>query len=463
LNLNDIAFAAGGWAAAHAGTVLTAASDATSAPAITGFAPTSGPVGSTVTLTGSGFSGVTAVAFSNGSYVSSGWQDAVFTVVSDKTITATVPSGAVNGQLIVEATAGDLARSAASFTVVPTVTLTAFTPASGLVGGGVVLSGTGFGDATAVSFNGAAAKFTVNSTTLITATVADGARTGPLSVTTPEGSAISAANFRVMPALTSFTPSSAPAGSTIILNGSGFDDASNVHFDGAAATFAVDSDTVITATVPSGAATGKITVTNLGGTATSSTSFTVLAPTTVTVGSFTPTSGLVGSTVVLSGSGFSGVSKVRFNGGAAKFVVLNQTLITTTVPFGASTGTLTVTTPGGTATSATNFTVIAVAPKLTLKLSGPSSGVLVLGNRVTATGKVTPSSLAGAKVTLIVQRKPVSTWLKGASLTRTVSASGTYNASYKPASIGSYRMKVTVAEAGTNSAASTTWRTFKVQ
>ena len=71
------------------------------------------------------------------------------------------------------------------------------------------------------------------------------------------------------------------------------------------------------------------------------------------------------------------------------------------MPAGASTGKITVTTPGGTATSATGFTV-AVTPKLTLKLSGLKSGVLKLGKRVTAKGKVTPTSLAGGKVVLTV-------------------------------------------------------------
>jgi hypothetical protein len=49
-----------------------------------------------------------------------------------------------------------------------------------------------------------------------------------------------------------------------------------VKFGGkAATTFTVNSDTQVTATVPTGAVTGKITITTPGGTATSSTSFTV--------------------------------------------------------------------------------------------------------------------------------------------------------------------------------------------
>src|SRR5439155_10000266 len=58
-------------------------------PAIASFAPTSGAVGTAVTLTGSNFTGTTAVAF-NGAAAS-------FTVVSDSRIDTTVPSGATTG------------------------------------------------------------------------------------------------------------------------------------------------------------------------------------------------------------------------------------------------------------------------------------------------------------------------------------------------------------------------------
>src|SRR5438445_3802236 len=79
------------------------------------------------------------------------------------------------------------------------------------------------------------------------------------------------------------------------------------------------------------------------------------APPTLT--SFTPTSGPVGSSVTLSGTTFTGATAVRFNGVSASFTVTSDTAIQATVPPGATTGPLHVTTPGGTATSTTNFTV----------------------------------------------------------------------------------------------------------
>ena len=187
---------------------------------------------------------------------------------------------------------------------------------------------------------------------------------------------------------------------------------------------------------------------------------------TATITSFAPTSAPVGTVVTLTGTGFTGATAVAFNGTTtAIFRVVSATQITAEVPSGATTGTIAVTTPGGTGTSATSFTVeaVVVTPKVTLKLSGLTSGAMRLGRSVTAKGKVTPSSLAGSKVKLTVQKKKGARWVTLKSVTRTISASGAYSWKYKPARRGAYRMRTTIAKTAAHTAAKTKWVTFRVK
>jgi hypothetical protein len=292
--------------------------------------------------------------------------------------------------------------------------------------------------------------------------VSDGGSTlASASALGADGASFSVTTALTPVTITSVAPASGLVGSAVTLSGSGFSGATAVNFNGTAATFTVNSDTQISATVPSGATSGPISVTTPGGTATSATSFTVIPAPTLTA--FTPSAGSLGDSVFLSGSGFGSATAVRFGATAAHFVLNGDTLITATVPADASTSKITVTTPGGTATSATSFTVLAVTAKLTLKLKGLSSGALKLGGRLTATGTVTPTSLAGSRVALTVQRKRGSTWHEVESLARTVSAHGAWSWAYKPAKRGSYRLRAAIAKTGTSTAAATKWLTFRVK
>jgi hypothetical protein len=147
---------------------------------------------------------------------------------------------------------------------------------SGKVGGTVEILGAGFNGATKVQFNGTSATFTIVSDTYLTAKVPAGATTGPLTVTTAGGTVASSTKFRVIPKVLSFSPTSGPVGTQVVIKGNSFTGATKVTFGGVKATsVVVDSDTQITATVPRGAKTGKIGVTTVGGTGTSSGVFTV--------------------------------------------------------------------------------------------------------------------------------------------------------------------------------------------
>jgi hypothetical protein len=349
-------------------------------PIISSFTPTSGVIGTSVTIVGENFllsrlsnrETVTDVRFNGVS--------AVFNIVNSETITATVPVGATTGPISVTGPGGT-ATSSTNFVVILPPTISSFSPTSGPVGTSVTITGTNFAGTTSVSFNSVAATFTVNSNTQITATVPAGATTGPVTVTNPAGTATSGTNFVVIlpPTIVSFSPASGLIGTSVIITGTNFTGTTDVRFNGIAAAFTVNSNTQITATVPVGATTGPITVTNPAGTATSGTNFVVILPPTIV--SFSPTSGPVGTSVTITGTNFTGTTDVRFNGVSATFTVVTSTQITATVPAGATTGPITVTTPDGTATSGTNFVVI--LPPTIVSFS-PTSGPV--GTSVTITG-----------------------------------------------------------------------------
>ena len=86
------------------------------------------------------------------------------------------------------------------------------------------------------------------------------------------------------------------------------------------------------------------------------TTVTVLSTPTITLAA--PTSGIVGGSVVITGTNFINVSTVKFNSVLASFIVNSSTQITATVPVGATTGFISVTTPCGNAISPSPFTVI---------------------------------------------------------------------------------------------------------
>ena len=147
---------------------------------------------------------------------------------------------------------------------------------SGVVGSLVEFLGSGFTGATSVNFTGATVVPHVDSDTYLVARVPTGALTGPVTVTTPSGTLSSMTKFLVIPKISGFSPTSGPVGTSGTITGNSFTGATKVTFGGVAATtFSVFRDSSLTATVPTGARTGKISITTPGGTATSSGIFTV--------------------------------------------------------------------------------------------------------------------------------------------------------------------------------------------
>jgi uncharacterized repeat protein (TIGR03803 family) len=148
---------------------------------------------------------------------------------------------------------------------------------SGKVGVKIGILGQNFSGSSVVTFGTVPATVVTRSgTTFLTATVPSGAATGSVTVTTTSGTLTSSKTFRVTPQLKTFTPASGPVGTPVTITGVSLTQTTKVTFGGVASTIvSVNSDTQVTATVPTGAKTGKIVITTGGGTATSATNFTV--------------------------------------------------------------------------------------------------------------------------------------------------------------------------------------------
>jgi hypothetical protein len=159
-----------------------------------------------------------------------------------------------------------------------------------------------------------------------------------------------------------FSPTEGYPGALVTISGRGFTGTSSVTFSGVPASFTVNSDARITASVPEGATTGHINVATPTGTFTSRSDFTIHPF------GFTPQQGPTGTAVVISGFGLTGTSAVRFNGTPASFTVNSDTKITASVPKTATTGPISLVTPSGTLTNDSDFGVV---PKLKITSISP--------------------------------------------------------------------------------------------
>ncbi|WP_424862745.1 IPT/TIG domain-containing protein [Streptomyces sp. MMS24-I29] len=252
-----------------------------SLPTVTGLLPSSGSTsgGTTVTVTGTNFSGATQVRFGPVNASS-------FSVVSPTQITAVSPPGAAGAVPVTVTTpAGTSAAAPTSyFFYVPAPVLTVVSPSAGPSFGGnaVTLTGQNLSNATAVRFGVLPAVFNSVSSTQTSAIAPAGVGVVTVTVTTPGGTSNSLAYAYVSaPTLSGVSPSSGPASSftAVTLTGTGLTTATDVEAGGMPAGFTVLSDTQMTAAIPPGPAGAvPIQVTTVGGTSGTVTFNRVAAP-----------------------------------------------------------------------------------------------------------------------------------------------------------------------------------------
>jgi hypothetical protein len=174
---------------------------------------------------------------------------------------------------------------------------------------------------------------------------------------------------------------------------------------------------------------------------------------------FTPAVGVPGTTVTLTGSHFSEAVAVAFNGVWAPFVIVSDVQMTATVPAAATAGPISVFTPGGEGTSAGSF-FLRVDAALTLAVTPATSAP---GRRVRMTGTLAPLGIAGAAVTLVVQRRAGEFWRTVKTGACATSAAGAYSWSYVPPRTGAYRVRSSIGESAAHTASRTSWSRFTVK
>jgi hypothetical protein len=327
-------------------------------PSVTVLNPSSGlnTGGTSVGITGTNFTGATAVEFG-------GVEATNFTVHSSTSITATSPAG--NGTVDVQVFGpggGSLPSSADLYTYVSPVTVTGLSPSQGVAVGGnsVNITGTDFAAGAVVMFGGTAAtNVVVNSATSITATAPAGSGTVNVTVTTSQGTSAENSGdlytYEAPPTVTGVSPNSGPipGGTSVALSGTGFVSGMAVDFGTNAATsVTVSSATSATAVSPAGSSQSggvvNVTVTTTNGTSpiNGADQYNYTSPVTVTGLSVRSGPPAGGTSVVITGTDFTGATAVKFGANnAASFTVNSSTTITATSPAGGGTVDVTVSIP----------------------------------------------------------------------------------------------------------------------
>lgn len=233
-------------------------------PKIISFSPTSGTLGSTITISGTYLKNASFVSFGNFPVTS-------FTVVSPNTVTAVLGEG---GSGLIHLTTPGGKDSVPGFTYIPPPpVITSVSPLEAIAGSIIKISGNFFNNATAVSFGGIpAASFKVLSQWQIEAIIGAGA-SGTIEVTTQTGTG-TITGFKLIPpiTITSFSPQSGPIGTSVTITGNNFNPNTYdnvVYFGGVKTNIVTASSTSLTVTVPPGAIYLPITVTTNGQTVSS--------------------------------------------------------------------------------------------------------------------------------------------------------------------------------------------------
>ena len=395
-------------------------------PTITSFTPTHGYTNDSVTITGTSLSTTTSVQFAG--------QDVDLTkaTITDQSIVVLVPE-TVTGSITVT-TAGGTVTSDGTFTFkADQPVVTSVDPSSVHHGDSLTISGAHLlGASVTIGGQSVDPMLTTNATaTLLTVVVPANVSPGEMvSVTVTTGGGTDAtATVTVLPdvpTILALSKTQVKVGQTVTITGTALANPTSVTFDGdgtnpipadlmAVGTSIANDGTSITVVVPAGAQTGTISVSSLGGAATSGDSITIFYPPAPTITSLDTVSGKVGDSVTVSGTNLTGATVTVAGTNAVIANGATDSLLTITVPdVAVGVTTVVVTVEGGTASRV--FTVLTTKPVTPPSVTSvdPVSGVV--GSSVTLTG----ANLLGAVVSVGSVDAVVADGASDSSLTFTV-------------------------------------------
>jgi hypothetical protein len=310
-------------------------------PYVTGISPTTGSTlgGTSVTITGTNFTGTTAVTIGGAAATN-------VVVTNANTLTCTAPAGTVGTANVLVTTPLGTNVPTTVFTYVAFPVLTSISPSIGLPAGNttVTITGSNFTGTTGATIGGVSASnfSVVNSTTITCRTPAGTAGAKDVVVTKPGGVGVGTGFFTYVgpPSLTSVLPAAGPlvGGTALTISGDFFYGVTGVTIGGVPASdVTVINPTTLTCIAPAGnPGTKSVVVTAMGGVNGANTLYAYHHLPTIT--SITPSTVPItgGTAVTITGSKLVGITSVTIGGAAASSVVVTSpTTLTCVTPAGA--------------------------------------------------------------------------------------------------------------------------------
>jgi hypothetical protein len=282
----------------------------------------------------------------------------VLFVSADRTrMTVLSPELTQKGAFVVTNTGGSAGSTAFAASVTTTARPTISMPASLVreIGSTITLTGNNLASVSSVTIGEVAAQFRIVNATSIVVTVPAGVQSGSKISATNAGGTTTTSKFIYQAAVIENATTAAKVGETVTLTGSSLKVRSIVFGGNKGAKPVINENGLVTVVVPAGALSGPIKITTSAGTY-----FTkgfAVTPPTPTVSSFTP-SGKKGVTVVtVRGTALKGATVTVGSTAVTLLPGANSTSLKFVIPADATSGKITVTTPGGTVESAAALTV----------------------------------------------------------------------------------------------------------